>query len=109
MGRPLDGITILDMTHAAVGPWATMMMAGLGANVIKVEIPTGDLQQRIPPRQSNFGTIYAHCNLGKRSIVLDLKDEGDRAKAYRILSHATSSSRTCDPEPPRAWDSTTKR
>jgi crotonobetainyl-CoA:carnitine CoA-transferase CaiB-like acyl-CoA transferase len=88
MGQPLDGITIFDMTHAAVGPWATMMMAGLGANVIKVEIPTGDLQQRIPPRQNGFGTIYAHCNLGKRSIVLDLKNEVDLAKAYRILSHA---------------------
>ena len=85
MSGLLDGITIFDMTHAAVGPWATMLLGAMGATVVKVEIPTGDLQQKIPPYQQKFSTMYGHGNLGKRSIVLDLKQEADRDKAYRIL------------------------
>ncbi|MSQ25777.1 MAG: hypothetical protein EXR49_05845 [Dehalococcoidia bacterium] len=81
----LDGITIFDLTHAAVGPWATMLLGAMGATVVKVEIPTGDLQQKIPPYQRKFSVLYGHGNLGKRSIVLDLKQEGDRGKAYQIL------------------------
>ncbi len=88
MRGPLDGITIFDMTHAAVGPWATMLLAGLGANVIKVEIPGGDLILNVPPRQKELGVVYSHCNLNKRSITLNLKDEAERAIAYRILSSA---------------------
>ena len=88
MAGPLNGITIFDMTHAAVGPWATMLLAGLGANVIKVEIPGGDLILNVPPRQKELGVVYSHCNLNKRSITLNLKDEAERAIAYRILGSA---------------------
>jgi crotonobetainyl-CoA:carnitine CoA-transferase CaiB-like acyl-CoA transferase len=88
MTGPLDGLLVFDMTHAAVGPWATMLLAGMGADVIKVEPPAGDLIHSVPPKQKGHGVVYAHCNLNKRSIKLDLKDEGERAHAYRILRHA---------------------
>ncbi len=88
MPGPLSGLLVFDMTHAAVGPWATMLLAGMGADVIKIEPPAGDLIHNIPPKQNGHGVVYAHCNLNKRSIKLDLKDEGERAKAYRILRHA---------------------
>jgi crotonobetainyl-CoA:carnitine CoA-transferase CaiB-like acyl-CoA transferase len=88
MSRPLDGILIFDMTLAGVGPFATMELAGMGADVIKFEAPSGDGMQRVQPSQHGFGCMYAVCNLGKRSVVLDFKQQEAREQAKAILERA---------------------
>ncbi|MCU1573053.1 MAG: CoA transferase [Micrococcaceae bacterium] len=94
MSGPLDGITVIDLTRALAGPHATMMMADLGARVIKVESPQGgdDTRGWGPPfvgdaddRQS---TYFLSCNRNKESIILDLKTEADRKTLRRLLGSA---------------------
>lgn len=81
---PLHGLRVLDLTQALAGPYCTMLLADLGADVMKVEPPTGDMT-RFPgpftPEDSEqaYGGYFASVNRGKRSIVLDLKDDDDRA------------------------------
>jgi len=70
---PLAGIKILEVGHILAGPYATMMLADLGAEVTKVEPPTGDLSRQVSD------AYFASLNRGKRSICLDLgSDEGQR-------------------------------
>ncbi|MGV9744288.1 CaiB/BaiF CoA transferase family protein [Rhodococcus zopfii] len=70
---PLEGIKILEVGHILAGPYATMMLADLGAEVTKVEPPTGDLSRQVSD------AYFASLNRGKRSICLDLgTDEGQR-------------------------------
>ena len=57
MRGPLERITVSDLTLAVVGPWSTMLLGGLGANVIKVEIPSGDIMLRTPPKQRRHGVF----------------------------------------------------
>jgi len=86
MAQILDGIRIFDMTIAAVGPWATKLLGALGADVIKVEPPGGDvLSKSVPPMIRGMGILYISANHNKRHIELDLKREADRAVALRIL------------------------
>ena len=89
MTRPLEGIRIFDLTNAAVGPIATELLAGMGADVIKVESPEGEMMHTMVPKQRGFAAAYTSHNFNKRAIILDLKNEADRAKAYRLLE-------TCD-------------
>ena len=77
MGGPLQGVRVFDMTHAGVGPWGTMILAAMGANVIKIETPAGDGIRNMRPRYNDLSAVYMHCNLSKKGIYLDLKsDEG---------------------------------
>ena len=80
----LDGIRVFDMTLAAVGPWASKLLGQLGADVIKVESPEPEMAHQIPPRIKGTGVLYVSANFNKRQIVLDLKDDDDREKAYRL-------------------------
>src|SRR5690242_17382822 len=89
MTSPLANIRVFDLTNAGVGPIATELLAGLGADVIKVESPEGDVMRTMQPRQRGFPTAYTSHNFNKRAIVLDLKDVKDRQWAYRLLE-------TCD-------------
>lgn len=80
---PLAGLRILDVTQALSGPYCTMMLADLGADVIKIEPPTGDMTRNAGPftaedTERAYGGYFASINRGKRSIVLDLKDANDR-------------------------------
>lgn len=89
-GGPLAGVRVVDLTHALAGPYTTMLLADLGADVLKVEPPDGDLARRagpIPERSQAdaYGGYFQSVNRGKRGIVLDLKtDEG--AAALRSLA-----------------------
>ena len=88
MGGPLQGVKVFDMTHAAVGPWAMMVLAAMGANVVKIESPEGDLIRQMKPRYRDLSAIYMHCNLGKKGVYLDLKTPEGQAVARRVLAGA---------------------
>lgn len=86
---PLDGITILDLTHVLAGPFATQTLQDLGARVIKVERPgTGDDTRAFPPFLQGESAYFATLNAGKKSIALDLKSPPDRAIFERLLTRA---------------------
>ncbi|MBI2766440.1 MAG: CoA transferase [Chloroflexi bacterium] len=78
MSRPLDGITILDCTWVLSGPYASMVLCDLGADVIKCERPPyGDIARTTSPYQNGWSGYFFSINRGKRSIAIDLRsDEG---------------------------------
>ena len=88
MGGPLQGVRIFDMTHAGVGPWGTMILAAMGANVIKIETPQGDVIRNMRPRYNDLSAVYMHCNLGKKGIYLDLKSDKGKEIAQSLLADA---------------------
>lgn len=71
--RPLTGIRVLDFSTTIAGPHCARLMADMGADVIKVESPEGDLMRSRPVQRDGAGTMFGQLNAGKRSIVLDLK------------------------------------
>jgi crotonobetainyl-CoA:carnitine CoA-transferase CaiB-like acyl-CoA transferase len=83
---PLAGLLVADFSRVLAGPYATMLLADLGADVIKVEGPQGDETRTwTPPARGDVSTYYLGVNRGKRSIALNLKDETD-AEAGRELA-----------------------
>ena len=90
---PLHGLRVLDLTQALAGPYCTMLLADLGADVVKVEPPNGDMTRFLGPfteedTERAYGGYFASVNRGKRSVVLDLKAEADRAKLIELASTA---------------------
>ncbi|MCS6987781.1 MAG: CoA transferase [Sphingomonadaceae bacterium] len=86
---PLAGLVVVDLTRVLAGPFATMLLADLGARVIKVEQPgSGDDARTFPPFVDGESAYFASVNRGKESIALDLKDENDRAILWRLLARA---------------------
>jgi CoA:oxalate CoA-transferase len=86
---PLSGITIVDLSRILAGPYCTLLMAELGARVIKVEAPnTGDDARQYGPFKNGKSTYFVSVNRGKESIVLDLKAPGDRDIFERLLDKA---------------------
>ncbi len=78
--RPLDGVTVLDLTRLLPGAAATMLLANFGAEVIKIEEPGGDYARHMPPFVDREGAVFRATNRGKKSIALDLKtQEGKQA------------------------------
>ncbi|HYM30175.1 MAG TPA: CoA transferase [Candidatus Cybelea sp.] len=86
---PLNGIVIVDLTRVLAGPYCTMVLADLGARVIKVENPsTGDDSRHIGPFIKEKSAYFMSINRGKESIALDLKVPDDRAVFERLLAQA---------------------
>lgn len=87
--RPLTGIRVLDLTQFMSGPFATQILGDLGAEIIKVEPPEGDLSRTIPPHfVSNDSAYYLSLNRNKMSVVLDLKTSEDQATLRRLADSA---------------------
>jgi crotonobetainyl-CoA:carnitine CoA-transferase CaiB-like acyl-CoA transferase len=88
-GGPLAGLLVADFSRILAGPYATMLMADLGAEVVKVEGPGGDdTRTWQPPARDGVATYYLGANRNKRSIALDLKDPGDRELARELARRA---------------------
>ena len=86
---PLEGVTVLDCTQVMAGPFCTMLLADMGADVIKVEKPGGDDSRRMgPPFINGESAAFLGINRNKRSIVLDLRNEVDRSAFRRIAAQA---------------------
>src|SRR6266508_750126 len=86
---PLAGIRVLDLTRVLAGPFCTMLLADLGAEVVKVERPGGDDARQFGPFLSSGESAYfAGINRGKRSIVLDLKAPAGRDIFLRLVEKA---------------------
>ncbi len=88
-GGALDGLRVIDLTTVLMGPFATQQLADFGADVIKVEPPTGDNVRGIGPmRNPGMGPIFLHVNRNKRSVVLDLKTADGLAAFDRLADSA---------------------
>jgi crotonobetainyl-CoA:carnitine CoA-transferase CaiB-like acyl-CoA transferase len=83
---PLDGLVVTDLSRVLAGPYASMLLADLGATVIKVESPAGDdTRTWTPPEHDGVSTYYLSINRNKRSLVLDFKDPGDIALVHELF------------------------
>jgi CoA:oxalate CoA-transferase len=89
MTAPLAGLRVLDLTRVLAGPFATALLADLGAEVIKLEPPQGDDYRHIGPFRDGESALFTLTNRGKTSVVLDLKTEEGQDLARRIAA-------TCD-------------
>ncbi len=86
---PLSGITVVDLSRILAGPYATFLMAEMGARVIKVEPPApGDDARAYGPYVNGVSTYFASINRGKESISLDLKSAKDKAIFEKLLERA---------------------
>ncbi|MDF1791566.1 MAG: CoA transferase [Thalassobaculaceae bacterium] len=86
---PLSGITVVDLSRILAGPYCTLMMAELGARVIKVETPgTGDDARHYGPFVNGKSAYFQSVNRGKQSIALNLKDDVDKAIFEKLLAKA---------------------
>ncbi|MEU8313718.1 MULTISPECIES: CoA transferase [unclassified Micromonospora] len=89
MSGPLRGVLVADFSRILAGPYATMLLADLGADVVKVEPPGGDdTRDWRPPVRDDVSTYYLAVNRNKRSLALDLTDPGDLTLAHRLADRA---------------------
>ena len=86
---PLAGIRVVDLTSVVFGPYATQIMADMGADVIKVEPPEGDNTRWISAGPvPGMGGVYVNVNRGKRSVMLNLREEADREVLRKLVATA---------------------
>jgi crotonobetainyl-CoA:carnitine CoA-transferase CaiB-like acyl-CoA transferase len=90
MGRPLEGARIIDLSRLLPGPYATLLLSDLGAEIVKVEDPRGgDYLRYMPPLLADgTGAQYHALNRGKKHVVLDLRDDGDKARFLDLVKTA---------------------
>lgn len=85
---PLADVRVVEFCQVLAGPFAGCLLADMGADVIKVESPEGDLMRQWPPILDGYSQYFASVNRNKRSVVLDLKSEQGRADARRLALSA---------------------
>jgi alpha-methylacyl-CoA racemase len=87
--RPLEGIRVLDLSRLLPGPFLTMVLGDMGADVVKVEDPRiGDYMRQIPPTRAGMSGRFLAVNRGKRSLALDLKADAGRDAFLRMAERA---------------------
>ena len=84
----LAGVRLIDVTQVMAGPFCTMLLADLGADVIKIEPPEGDMTRRMPGAVGHDTPAYNAVNRGKRSVVLDIKTDAGRRAVLRLAGSA---------------------
>ena len=84
--KPLSNVNIIDLTNVLSGPFATLLLGDLGANIIKVEKPQGDDSREFGPFINKKSCYFISLNRGKRSIVLNLKEKKDKKIFTQLLS-----------------------
>jgi crotonobetainyl-CoA:carnitine CoA-transferase CaiB-like acyl-CoA transferase len=85
---PLAGVKVVEFCQVLAGPYCGMLLADMGAEVIKVEPPEGDMMRQWPPINEGFSENFASINRNKRSVVLDLKNPAHKAAARRLVLSA---------------------
>ena len=83
--RPLNGVRVIEFCEIAAGPYCGMLLADMGADVIKVERAAGDAMRTWPPVNEGYSENFASINRGKRSITCDLRAEAGRELLLRML------------------------
>lgn len=86
--RPLSGVKVLDFSRVVAGPYATRLMSDLGADVLKIEPPDGDLTRKLGPPTEGASGYYIQQNIGKRNICIDLNAEGARELILKLAQEA---------------------
>jgi crotonobetainyl-CoA:carnitine CoA-transferase CaiB-like acyl-CoA transferase len=86
---PLQGIRVVDITAVLMGPFATQTLGDMGADVIKVESPGGDVTRQIGPiKHEGLGPVFINANRSKRSIVIDLKSQKGKEALLKLIETA---------------------
>jgi crotonobetainyl-CoA:carnitine CoA-transferase CaiB-like acyl-CoA transferase len=86
---PLHGVRVIEFCNVAAGPFCGMLLADMGADVIKVEHPKGgDTMRQWPPLTGGYSENFASLNRNKRSVTLDLKDPADKSRARELVLSA---------------------
>jgi crotonobetainyl-CoA:carnitine CoA-transferase CaiB-like acyl-CoA transferase len=94
MKTAFAGLRVLDFTTTIAGPHCTRLLADLGADVIKIEAPEGDVMRSRLPLRNGASSYFGQLNAGKKSVVLDLKDPRAVEAAHRLPRASTFWSRT---------------
>ena len=85
---PLSGVTVLDLCSYLAGPYGCTLLADLGANVIKIESPQGDMLRQFPSSLEGESRFFLGTNRGKRALALDLKQKDGLAVLHRMVERA---------------------
>ena len=88
MASPLHGIRVLDFTRVLSGPHCTRMLRDLGADVVKIEPPAGDLTRFSSPRRNGLSSYFVQQNAGKRNLSIDLATPDGTAVVLELVEHA---------------------
>ncbi len=86
--QPLAGVRVVEFCSTASGPFSTMLLADMGAEVVKIEPPAGDGLRQWPPLNDGYSENFASLNRNKRSAMLNLKDPADAALARQLILEA---------------------
>jgi CoA:oxalate CoA-transferase len=84
----LEGVKVVELTHMVAGPACGQILLDLGADVVKIEPPTGDITRQIGPRAGDESALFGSANRGKRSVFLDLREPAGAERARDLVAAA---------------------